>query len=246
MERGIKFNLNGLLRSNERTNMTREIIDSVKEVSDTFISRKHDEGYCLHTPQSESFRKTQTEDNDIYSDLDYTYLQNLRARALALVSYLKSNKNYNKWSSNWALLESNLSRKEYGFGRLKASHEDVAHVVNKGDKIEFRIRDKSGKYIPINIYQYVMCHELAHMATNDLQHTNGFWDLLSIMTFAMFEMGFFNFQKLRKFHGYYTSNGQSILSLDSIKQDIKRGAMILKDINKSQDYNLYLKVLAES
>ena len=128
---------------------------------------------------------------------------------------------------------------------MSPRNSDVAHVINKGDKIAFRVRDNSGKYIPINIYQYVMCHELAHMATDDLQHTSEFWKLLRIMCFAMFELGLYDFAKLRKFSGYYNSNGQAILSLDSIKSDIELGCNELRKASKNENYNLYIKLIEE-
>lgn len=221
----------------------------VARIGDSFVDKRFGvseeresfETICLHDEQFGV--KEEDRNNEIYNDLDYTYMQNLKARAIALVSYLNNNKNYSKWSGNWRMLSDNLSKRGYAFQRLNQSNGDVAHVINKGDKIEFRIRDKSGKYIPINIYQYVMCHEMAHMATNEIQHTDGFWNLLSIMTFAMFEMGLFDFQKLRKFKGYYNSNGQPILSLGSIKDDIKKGISIMKKANGNGNYELYERLV---
>lgn len=215
-----------------------ENLDSYDDI-DTFTPSYIDD-VCLHT---EKFEIGHDIFNDSYSDFDYSYLQNLRARAIALVSFLKNNKNYQYWKRNWELLEENLHKKNYYFKQLSPKNADIAHVINKGDKIGFRVRDNSGKYIPINIYQYVMCHELAHMATNDLQHTTEFWKLLRIMTFAMFELGLYDFAKLRKFHGYYNSNGQAILSLDSIKNDIAIGCNELKKANKNSNYDLYNKLI---
>lgn len=226
---------------------SRETFDIVRRIGDKCdpLTKDKDviDSICIH---DESFILSQ-KDSFIasYSEFDYSYMNMLKARAIALLNFLKGNKNYSKWALNWEFLESNLEKRNYLFGRLSSSDKDVAHVINKGEKIEFRIRDKSGKYIPINIYQYVMTHELAHMATDDLQHTEGFWKLLSIMTFAMFEMGFYDFQKLRKFHGYFNSNGKPILSFDSIKFDIKRGIDEMKKSGSKVNYELYERLLSD-
>lgn len=192
-------------------------------------------------------------DNDtpakpINHELDYMYLQNLKSRAIMLTSYLNSNEKYRGWIKNWRLLQRNLDRNGYKFERLGTEDDDVAHVVDKGSNIRFRIRESTGKYIPINIYQYVMAHELAHMATKDNQHTPEFWRLLSIMSFALFELGLIDFSKLRKFNGYYNSNGQPILSIDSIKSDIRKGIKELKAVNgdKNEQYSLYEELLRDS
>ena len=184
----------------------------------------------------------------INSELDYMYLQNLKSRAVMLSTYLNSNDKYKGWIKNWRLLQRNLERNGYKFERLGTEEDDVAHVIDKGSNVRFRIRESSGKYIPINIYQYVMAHELAHMATKDTQHSPEFWRLLSIMSFALFELGLIDFSKLRKFNGYYNSNGQPILSIDSIKSDIRKGIKELKDVNgdKNEQYSLYEELLRDS
>lgn len=234
--------------------MKSDLLDTVERIGESFVHKPEADiptidDVCMHT---ETFlrrkeMKVQHTGSPIYDECDYTYLQNLRARAKALVQYLLSNANYKKWRSNWVLLEKNLNKNKYYFEQLKESDEDIAHVINKGDKIRFRIRDNSGKYIPINIYQYVMCHELAHMATNETQHTDTFWTLLYIMSFAMFEMGFYDFHKIRKNSGYFNSNGQPILSLDSIKKDINKGITEMKKVNGDRfDYGLYVRLLEDS
>ena len=227
------------------------LIKKVREIGESFVPTISNslpviDGICLH---EESFklgsnkRIKQINNGTLYDELDYTYLQNLRSRAVSLVEYLTNNNNYSKWSNHWRYLKRNLQSNQYYFEQLGADNEDVAHVVNKGDNIRFRIRDNSGKYVPINLYQYVLCHEMAHMATNDYQHTDEFWMLLQIMSFAMFEMGLYDFHKIRKFNGYFNSNGQPILSLESIKTDIRKGIEYMKSANGDKNYELYIMLL---
>jgi len=166
--------------------------------------------------------------------LDYTFIEVLKTRAMSLCYYLQNNKNYSEYASNWKLLEKNLQKSNYLFERLKETDQDIAYVINKGDEIKFRIRD-SEKYIPLNTYQYVLYHEMAHMSTNELQHTKNFYKLLSILCFAAFENGFIDFSRLN--NSYYKSNGQSILSKRSLQDEILEGAKLI-----SKD-ELYIKEL---
>ena len=109
--------------------------------------------------------------------IDDTYLKALEARALMVCRYLKTNKKYSGYSQNWELLEKNLNKQGCLFKKLAETDNDIAYVVNKGDEVKFRIHDKE-RYMPINIYQYVVFHEMAHMSTHELQHTQHFQELL--------------------------------------------------------------------
>lgn len=138
-----------------------------------------------------------------------SYLNTLKARATAVCFYLQHNKSYSKWRENWNLLYDNLHKKnKLLFQRLDESDADVAYVVNKGDEVKFRIRDEK-RFIPLNVYQYVLYHEMAHMSTHELQHTPFFFELLSIIALAAMEMGFIDLVKLKP--TYYKTNGQPIL-----------------------------------
>ena len=112
-------------------------------------------------------------ENPIEKEADYMYLQALKIRASAVCKFLNDHASYKKWSSNWKLLEKNLKRNGLLFERLDDTDADIAYVINKGDKVKFRIRDEK-RYVPLNIYQYVLYHEMAHMSTTELQHTPKF------------------------------------------------------------------------
>ena len=176
---------------------------------------------------------TETFESEIMDDADYMYLEALKTRANAICSYLQNNKSYKTWSHNWKLLERNL-RSGMLFQRLDDSDADIAYVVNKGEEVKFRIRDKK-RYIPINVYQYVLYHEMAHMSTEEKQHTLFFCKLLNIISLAGFECGFIDIQKLT--YDYFKTNGAPILCKASMKEEIMEGAEWLKEVNpQSQKY----------
>ena len=210
--------------------------------------------YIKHASGKESFglRKPKYSNKDVPGSsgsmvemVDYSYLHLLQSRALLVSNYVKNNKYYSKWSKNWDLLEKNLKRTGYLFERLNDSDADVAYVVNKGEEIKFRIRDRS-RYIPINVFQYVLYHEMAHMCTHELQHTKHFQELLSLLCFAAFENGLLDFNRYEKYNTYYTSDGTPILSKDSMKTEVLDGARLLKEANSSNEkyYSAYIRYVS--
>lgn len=165
----------------------------------------------------EAFSTNNEDKNKQY--FDNTYLQSLRTRAWALLFKLQQDSTYRHWSENWKLLEKNLNKTKLLFQRLDESDADVAYVIDKGNKIKFRIR--CDKYVPINIYQYVLYHEMAHMCTEELQHTPKFMMLLNILSLAAYECGFIDLHRISS--SMYTSKGQPILCKSSIKHEILDG-----------------------
>ena len=193
------------------------------ETKDIKLGRVH---VNVKTPRVQS--KRERFENPIEKEADYMYMEVLKTRAMAVCNYLKSNKMYKSWSSNWNLLQKNLNRNKLLFERLEDTDADVAYVINKGDEVKFRIRDVS-KYVPINIYQYVLYHEMAHMSTTELQHTPKFHELLNIITLAGFELGFIDLRRTNR--DFYYTNDQPIISRDGMKDEIISGCMFLKEAN---------------
>jgi predicted metal-dependent hydrolase len=54
----------------------------------------------------------------------------------------------------------------------------TSYSINKGDKIVFCLRSKSGdnKLVDLNTMMFVAIHELAHLMTKSIGHTTEFWD----------------------------------------------------------------------
>ncbi len=168
-----------------------------------------------------------------FEEISSQYLNALKTRAMAVCFYLRNNNNYKHWAENWKFLQQNLDKSKLLFEKLKQSDLDIAYVVNKGDEINFRIRDTK-RYVPLNVYQYVLYHEMAHMSTHELQHTPKFKQLLSIISLAAFELGFIDLPRIPC--AYYTTNGQPILCRGSLIEEISEGCMLVGRYAKNKKY----------
>ena len=188
------------------------------------------EPYAPPSPyKTEPFKYSNANDEAMAPAAIESYLDTLKARATAVCFYLQHNKSYQKWAQNWKFLYENLhSKNRLLFERLDESDADIAYVVNKGEEVKFRIRDEK-RFIPINIYQYVLYHEMAHMSTHELQHTPFFFQLLSIIALAAFEMGFIDLSRMST--SYYKTNGAMILCRASMKTELTNACKHLADAN---------------
>lgn len=171
---------------------------------------------------------TRMNEDDSY--LDQVYIQSLESRILAVIHYVMNNQSYDKWKANWAALDKTLKKNDFKFSRLTVSDADVAYTVNKGESTRFRIRDKDMRYVPLNIYQYVLLHECAHIANfNKWGHGKEFQCLLSLLCLASYELGFIDLRRMQK--SVYLSNGQPILCQRDMKNEILHGINEVVDAN---------------
>ena len=205
-------------------------VDETKEFEKIISPMNDKQRKTIHIDVGKS--KKETFENPIEKEADYMYLEALKIRALAVCKFLNDNVSYRKWSSNWKLLEKNLKRNGFLFERLDDTDADIAYVINKGDKVRFRIRDEK-RYVPLNIYQYVLYHEMAHMSTTELQHTPKFHELLNIISLAGFELGFIDLSRTTK--EFYMTNNQPILCRASLKEEIMDGCNWLRKANPHSD-----------
>lgn len=51
----------------------------------------------------------------------------------------------------------------------------TSYSVNKGDRLVLCIRQKSGEFVRDDVIMYVAIHELAHIMTREVGHTDAFW-----------------------------------------------------------------------
>lgn len=80
--------------------------------------------------------------------------------------------------------QANVIRMKKGFNPKKIvetlpTSEYTAYSENKGEKLAFCLDTKknmAGKLIDLNTLTYVALHELAHIATKSIGHTQEFWD----------------------------------------------------------------------
>lgn len=196
--------------------------------------------FVNNTFRKESFKNEYK--TDIDDDAIYTYMEILKNLALSITAFLNSNSHFSPWKDNWILLKKNLERNKYSFDRLDESDADIAYVINKGDKIKFRIRDEK-RFIPVHIYQYVLYHEMAHMSTHELQHTPKFHELLNLISLAGYILHQVDLDKTSS--SFYTTNGQPILCKASFKEEIIDGCMHVIKRNQSNNTKKFYDGIAK-
>lgn len=193
------------------------------------------------TNNIESFTYSNEQDKLAAPIMIEHYLMNLVTRAQSVCFYLRNNKSFAFWKKNWDLLYDNLYKKNnLLFEKLDETDSDIAYVINKGEEVKFRIRDNK-RFMPINVYQYVLYHEMAHMSTHELQHTKGFFELLSLICVAAMELGFIELSKINS--SKFETNSQAILSKGSIKEELCNGCDLI--INASPQSKPYYEELKD-
>lgn len=184
-------------------------------------------GFSINMNQKEGFKG----DNPAIEIADETYIRTLEARARCMCHYLLHDRKYAPWTENWNFLRENLCRGK-DFSQLRVDDGDIAFVIDKGNQKNFRIRGTDG-YVPLNVYQYVLYHEMSHMSTHELQHTPGFYKLLNILCAAAFEQGFIDLRRYTE--DYYKTNNQPIASKDTMIDEIIMGFKYIKEANQNDD-----------
>lgn len=152
--------------------------------------------------------------------LDNMYTHILEARASAIIMYLIKDPSFRPWMHNWELLQRNISKCNMNFKQLSDSHEDVAYSIDKGAELSFRFRDKD-KYLPLSVESYILAHEMAHVANEEIGHGEKFQELMHLIEVAAYMLQFIDVSKYPT-HTVH-SNGQEILSRASIKQELYEG-----------------------
>lgn len=179
----------------------------------------------MNAPIREQF----SDDSPAKNVMDETYINSLKVRANMLCEHLRTDPKFEPWSDNWVFLKHNLERGR-DFKQLKVDDGDIAYVMDKGTQKNFRIRAGDG-YVPYNVYQYVLYHEMSHMSTHELQHTPGFYKLLDILCAAAYEIGLIDLRRYKS--DYHKTAGQPILTKSSITEEIIRGFEHIRDANAS-------------
>ena len=69
----------------------------------------------------------------------------------------------------------------YSVNNISEGSEDnnyTSYSVNKGEKIVFCLRERDGSdnLVDENVLMYVATHELGHLMTKDIGHTDNFWN----------------------------------------------------------------------
>lgn len=175
--------------------------------------------------------------------IDDSYLLALESKIIAVLHYLKSDPHFSFWKRNWELMEKGLKRDGFTFKRLEESDADIAYVINKGEQKRFRIRSDNYKYIPLNVSQYVLYHECAHLANPKYGHGKEFCELLSLICLAAFQCNQINIEKLTP--NLYTTRNQPIVCRGDMKSEILSGIEHVLEHNHDESSVKYFKSLAK-
>lgn len=77
-------------------------------------------------------------------------------------------------------------------------NDSTSYSINKGEQLVFCIRDKLNNSIhDINTLMFVAIHELAHIVTNELQHTEKFWNNMKKLLQRAEDIGLYHYVDYR-------------------------------------------------
>ena len=123
--------------------------------------------YVTSSIDKEQYLVRNREDKNQAADMIATIKKNL----ISIVNYLKKN--------NMSDPKVRRLVKKYRPSRISESLPNTnytSYSVNKGEKLVFCIRSKkTHKLIDINTMMFVAIHELAHVMTKSVGHTEEFW-----------------------------------------------------------------------
>lgn len=227
------------------TGMKREKINKIEQFKRLFkprtverfperVKQKHREKFERTNKQRKPQAVKEKFEVNNRDELDEMYLHILESRAISITTYLIKHPSFRYWSKNWEFLKKNLDKTGINFAQLPDYDEDIAYSINKGSELKFRFRDKT-TYTPLSIEAYVLAHEMAHMSTRELQHTEKFHELMTVIMVAAYMLKYIDLEKYPLLT--YTSNGQEILSKGSIKTELLEGIQhIIKHAPESAEF----------
>lgn len=122
-------------------------------------------------------------------------LANLKKRCKKLVSHMKNNHGRKHCVKR---LVDNFNPDNISEGAK--SNKYTSYSVNKGEKIVFclRSRDKEESLTDINIILFVAIHELAHVMTKSIGHTEEFWTNFKFLLEQAIDIGVYRHHDYRK------------------------------------------------
>lgn len=77
-------------------------------------------------------------------------------------------------------------------------HGYTSYSVNKGEKVVLCIRQKDGSFVSQNVLVYVATHELAHIMTSEVGHTDTFWANFRFLLREAMKIGVYTYQDFGK------------------------------------------------
>lgn len=135
-----------------------------------YIKQKYNEvDYVLSTVDNRYYLVRNKPNKQAAADM----LARLNIKLQKLIQHLKTN-----FSDKDGIdrLDNNYSVENISEGSDDTNY--TSYSVNKGEQIVFclRQRDGSNEFVDENVLMYVATHELGHLMTKEIGHTDTFWD----------------------------------------------------------------------
>jgi len=139
-----------------------------------FDNKNVEVNYVLSKRDNREYLVRNLRDKDKAADL----LSQIRERLLTFVSYL-----IKKYPNDERIirLRDNFDPNQLSEGSSDSGY--TSYSVNKGEKIVFCMRQKSEKeeLMDLNTMMFVAIHELAHIMTKTVGHTDEFWENMKFL-----------------------------------------------------------------
>lgn len=117
----------------------------------------------------------------------------IRERLVTLVEHLK--KVAGNSDERVQMLQKNFRPDKLKEGVTKDGY--TSYSINKGEQIVLCLRTKE-KLVDINTMMFVVLHELAHLATKSIGHTDEFWDNFRWILEEAMNIGLYTKQDFKK------------------------------------------------
>ena len=117
-------------------------------------------------------------------------LARLNRDLLALVHHMMAK--YGRTRADVQQLYKNYDPEAISEGGVE--HGYTSYSVNKGERIVLCIRQKDGAFVTHNVVMYVAIHELAHLMTHEVGHTDLFWTNFKFLLQEAIKLGLYTYQ----------------------------------------------------
>jgi len=124
-------------------------------------------------------------------------LAKIREKLINLVDYTSNEKNFTENKKEYEEYNDGFERMKNNFradniSESSPNNKFTSYSINKGEKIVFCIRSKkTGELIDINTMMFVAIHEMGHLMSESVGHTDEFWKNMKILLHKGEELGIY-------------------------------------------------------
>ena len=167
-------------------------------------------------------------------------LSKIRSNCSKIVETLftESNNNKNKYDedTNKAIKRLKKNFKPNNISESSPGNAYTSYSINKGEKIVFCLRQKSGpnkdELVDINTMMFVAIHELGHLMSKSIGHTAEFWDNMRFLLEKGIKLGLYEHIDYSKQPEDYCGIKITDTPLTLPKPETKKKSTKNKDSNK--------------